>query len=328
MKQRLASALRRVDGALAPVYRALGGERPALLTFLFHGVFRDRGRTGVELVDPQQGTTVDDFRAFVDCFLASGYSFVSPDDVLRGLDATKRYVMATFDDGYFSNTHVVPVLEAYGIPAVFSVSTNHVRRGVCYWWDVLYRERIERGAAPATIFRERDALTSKKHDEIESILVREFGDRCFVPRGEADRPFTPDELRDFARSERVFLGNHTRDHAVLPNYSRDEMLGQIRGCQEDLLEMAGVTPSLIAYPAGFYSDEVILAAREAGLALGLTVHFRKNFLPIDLSTDEPLELGRFILSGDSGIAGQCEMYRPDVSIYALIKGATTRSFRS
>ena len=36
-------------------------------------------------------------------FVAHGYTFVAPADVLRGLDPAGKYALLTFDDGYYNN---------------------------------------------------------------------------------------------------------------------------------------------------------------------------------------------------------------------------------
>ena len=122
-----------------------------LLTFLFHGVFRNQNEIQRHVADPQQQITLAHFRQFVEHMLAAGFQFVGPDDVETGLVDEGRYVMATFDDGYANNVHVQPILEEYEIPAVFFISTGHVLAGKPFWWDVLYRELWRRGASAKQI---------------------------------------------------------------------------------------------------------------------------------------------------------------------------------
>ncbi|MEA3408942.1 MAG: polysaccharide deacetylase family protein, partial [Candidatus Eisenbacteria bacterium] len=294
MKNSLISLTQKIDGGLGRVHARLRGERPALLTFLFHGIFRDRAEIERNLVDPQQEFTLEDFRQFVDYFLTTGYRFVSPDDILGGLDPDQRYVMATFDDGYFNNTRTLPILTEYAVPALFFISTNHVKEGKCFWWDVLYRERLKRGVPSDRTREERHDLAARKHGEIESLLIQEFGADALKPVGDADRPMTPSELCDFSRSEHVALGNHTRDHVYLPNCDAEELRAQIGGAQQDLLDMTGRSALAISYPSGFWSDESIRISREAGIRMGVTVQFRKNYFPVDLDSRAAMELGRFI----------------------------------
>lgn len=316
-KARVISALRTADRALSRAHLKLFGERrDVLLTFLFHGLFRDQAEVAQGLADPQQAVTVDVFRRFVAHFKAAGYEFVSPDDVLAGLVPARRYVMITFDDGYYSNRLAVPVLAEFGVPAVFYISANHVRDGKGFWWDILYRHRTREGAAPGAIVAETVGLKDRRNDQIEEYLVSCFGPDALRPAGETDRPFTPAELRAFAREPHVFLGNHTADHAILTNYAEQGVREQIAGAQATIAEMTGVTPTSIAYPNGNYGGPVLKVTREAGIRLGITVDVGKNDLPIDLAGEDALTLGRFVVDGHGGLTGQCETCRSDLSLYA------------
>src|SRR5205814_127143 len=81
-----------------------------------------------------------------------------------------------------------------------------------------------------------------KTHEIETHLKRGFGEEAFAPIGDSDRPFSANELRNLSMNKHVFLGNHTRDHAILTNYTQDEVEEQIRGAQEDIQAMTGKIP--------------------------------------------------------------------------------------
>ena len=146
----IATAIQRIvrstDTAVARVSLALRPERNALLSFLFHSLFRNDREIALNVVDPLERTTVAQFRQLIGYYVRHGYRFISPADLLRGLDADEKYAMITFDDGYFNNTLALPVLEEFGVPAVFFISTDHVRKNKCFWWDVLYRPRRSEGA--------------------------------------------------------------------------------------------------------------------------------------------------------------------------------------
>ena len=137
--------VRDTDCLFARAYLGLFRERGGLLAFLFHSLFRDEREIALNQVDPLQRTTVGQFREFVEYYLNHGYRFIGPGDPLDGLEPGGKYALITFDDGYYNNSLALPVLQGYRIPAVFFISTEHVREGKCFWWDVLYRERLARG---------------------------------------------------------------------------------------------------------------------------------------------------------------------------------------
>jgi peptidoglycan/xylan/chitin deacetylase (PgdA/CDA1 family) len=311
--------IRTTDSLVARAYLALFRERNGLLSFLFHSLFRDEREIGQNLVDPLQRTTVAQFRRFVEYYLKHGYRFISPEDLLAGLEPDGRYALITFDDGYYNNTLALEVLEEYQVPALFFVSTDHVRQNKCFWWDVLYRERIAQGATPRQAYGEGVAMKSKTTEEIEAELIARFGPDAFVPRGSIDRPFNPEELREFASHPYVHLGNHTANHAILTNYGPDQIRGQIRDAQDSLAEMTGKCPSTIAYPNGAHSSGVLETCEALGLKIGFTVKPKKTRLPRNGHPAEVLRLGRFAPHGDATIESQCRTYRSDLLLYGLFR---------
>lgn len=173
--------------------------------------------------------------------------------------------MITFDDGYFNNRLALDVLRAFHVPATFFISTDPVLQGKAFWWEALGRKLTEAGVdgpARATEFRRLKSWTS---DRVDSYLKKQFGDSVLSPRGDFDRPFTVDELRDFARSEWVHLGNHTCVHAILTHLSPSEIEREVRGCQDALSQIAGQAPIAIAYPNGNHSPAAVAVSLAAGL---------------------------------------------------------------
>lgn len=286
--RKLALAL---DEAWCRAVLATLGDRPTLLSFLFHAVLpEDTTASSEAVVDPAQTLSADSLNSFIRYFLRHGYTFVSPDMILGELPANGRYVFMTFDDGYYNNIHALPVLRRNNVPATFFISTNHVLRGRSFWWDIVYRERLRRGAALDAIAHERDLLKRLTHDAIDSYLAEQFGAAALDPVGDEDRPLTPAELRGFAADPLVHLGNHTMDHAILTNYSPRQIEAQIGGAQDALMSMTGQRPNAIAYPNGSYSAAVLRIANQCGLDLGITLDPRRNAIR---PTDETkLALGR------------------------------------
>jgi peptidoglycan/xylan/chitin deacetylase (PgdA/CDA1 family) len=192
---------------------------------------------------------------------------------------------------------------------------------------VLYRERTARGASPERVCREGLGMKSKTSEQIEAKLRAEFGANAFTPRGDVDRPFSPAELRDFARAPHVYLGNHTANHAILTNYTPDEVRVQIRKAQESLAEMTGVCPRAIAYPNGAHSDAIVRACRDLGLELGFTISPVKNPVPVDAHSPNALQLGRFAPHDEIPIEIQCRTYRSDLLLYSTFRAAYLRLVR-
>jgi len=305
MKRALLHAMDGIDRTFAAVSPGLIPEAPALIIVLFHSLFRTRAEVDQGLVDPQQGVTIAEFRMFIEAFLEAGYSAIGPDELVSNRPESQKHFMITFDDGYFNNHLALATLEEFNVPATFFISSSHVIEQRSFWWDVLYREVRGSGSARRRAVG-RFKLT--KAAALEAELISMFGKRALTPQGDVDRPFTSDELRDFARSRLVRLGNHTADHAILTNYSAEEMASQIGQCQRSIEAIGGHRPTVIAYPNGNYSPTVVKASWDAGLRAGLTLRPRKNPLHRETSAEQ-MTLGRFILWGGGSIRNQCAVFR-------------------
>ena len=134
------------------------------------------------------------FRQFVRDFTNHGYRFVSPREVLDGLETEARAALITFDDGYYNNLRAVPLLEEFHVPAVFCISTNHVATGKAFWWDALYREALTLGWSSSRTDRVRSVLKLLPTRDAERQLSAEFGEAALRPVSDLDRPMTSKEL--------------------------------------------------------------------------------------------------------------------------------------
>jgi peptidoglycan/xylan/chitin deacetylase (PgdA/CDA1 family) len=305
LKSLIKRCLHEADGL---ALRAGRGESPSgrLVNVLFHSLYASQAELGQGHLAANQNVTVADFRSFVAEMLEHGHTVVSPRQIDAGLDPDGRYLSLTFDDGYFNNALAVEVLQEFRVPAVFFISTDHVQHNKAFWWDALSRELAGSGLNDQEKNRQIRALKSWTPRKIDHFLRERFGPRIFQPLGDIDRPFTPAELKDFASSPWVHLGNHTGDHAILPNCSPEDIREQITMGQDALQRMVGYRPIAIAYPNGNYSPDVVRAAQEAGLRVGYTVAPHANSLP--LTGAHRMALGRFLFFGGQDIARQCRQF--------------------
>jgi len=313
-----------LDEKIARLSLAVQRGQGCLLSFLIHSLFESEAEAHCGLLDPQQTFTVAMLRQFVRHFTAEGYRFLSPRDLQRHLCPQGKYVLLTFDDGYYNNLRALPVLEEFAVPAVFFISTDHVRYGKAFWWDALYRESRKRGCPAEEVRRMLEAYKRMNTAQIESAINARLGKAALCPVSDLDRPFTAAELKKFSAHPLVFLGNHTRDHAILTNYSSAGLREQIWSCQEAIREISGKRPEIIAYPNGNCSSEILAAAREAGLQFGLLANPGRNHLPFKSASDAALALRRFTLWGDRPVEAQCLASRSPLSIARFFQGLRHR----
>ncbi len=308
------------DEALAHLMQRVSNEKNALVSFLFHGLFSEPQQLASGVVDPQQGITLDMFRRLVRHFKSQAYHFVSPDEILEGLHPDGKYILLTFDDGYFSNSLALPVLEEFDVPAVFFISTGHIKKQKSFWWDAVYRGYSGQARSISEVGGSIEAYKRLKTHDVELLLTEALGDSALLPIGDIDRPFTPAELSEFSRHKNVYLGNHTQDHAILSNYSTAEIREQMMMAQQDLKDMTGQDVSIIAYPNGNSSRQIRRLAIECGFRLGLGVQPGKNPLPLNLGSDRAMNLRRFTLWGNRDIDEQCRVSRSKLSLYRILRG--------
>jgi peptidoglycan/xylan/chitin deacetylase (PgdA/CDA1 family) len=301
------------------IYLGLKPEKPALITFLMHSLFKNEAEIEDDLVDPLESITIEQLRFIIDYYLSHDYQFVSPPETLSSLESDKKYILLTFDDGYFNNSRAIPVLEEFQVPATFFISSGYITNNRAYWWDALYRHARSLGKSRPEIANQAMSYKHMTTSDIEHTLVGLIGSENMKPVTDVDRPFTVDELKDFARHEHVHIGNHTVEHAILTNYSEDQARYQIRQAQNDLASITGSPPIMISYPNGNYSRSVVAIADASGLELGVTTRRQKNKIPLETDPLERLQLGRFTLYGHRNLERDCELYRSDILFYDRLK---------
>jgi len=304
------------DERLASACLRVFPESSTLLIFVFHSLFESAQEAALHWMDPQQAITTGMFRDLVANLREHGYRFVSPDEIVAGLDPAGSYAMITFDDGYANNRRALPTLEEFHAPAVFCISTSHVQTEKPFWWDVLYREARKRGWPDDKLAQTRTSFKRLRTCDIEKQVMAEFGSTALQTLSDLDRPFTAAELARFAGHPLVHIGNHTCDHAILTNYPPAEARRQIESAQEALATITGRMPAVLAYPNGDVSRPALEAARAAGIKLGVTVRPGRNTIPSTRSWPRALQLKRYTLWGTRDISLQCRMARSPLSLRA------------
>lgn len=315
MRALINRALKTADDVLAPLMPVQPREQQ-LLVFMFHSLFANEREKAAEHIDPQQDTSAHFFRQWVERFLHMGYRFVSPQEVLAGLPTDGRYAMLTFDDGYYNNTLALPVLKEFGVSATFYISTDHVEQQKCYWWDALYRERRKQGRPLQSIRQEQESMKNQTTEQMEAYLRAQFGPQALRPLADIDRPLNVAELRDFAKAPGVVLGNHTRNHAILGNYSPQSALEQLESAQKFLADITGQRPLSIAYPNGNHNDQVVELCKQVGLQVGVTTFPEANNLPLPASL---MRLSRLMPLGYRNIDTQAKIFASGQSLELLAK---------
>jgi len=291
----------------------LSEEENAIIIICIHSIFKDKHEMQKNIIDPHQGITIEEFRKLVEYFLNCNYRFISPYDILEGIN--NKSILITFDDGYANNLNILPILKEYNIPAVFFISIDNVENSKCFWWDVLYREFKNIGVSENEIIKEGITLKTMKTEEIEKYLVDKFGKESFMPLSDIDRPFNIIEIKELSKEKNISIGNHTYNHSILTNYSESEYKLQIKKAQDYLFSLTGTEPIAIAYPSGKYSKKIIDSSKDVGLKVGFTMESIKNYIPMKLQYYDIMTLGRFVIRNDIPLLEQLKNYRYDKIIF-------------
>ena len=327
LKGRIKRGLMVLDRPIVRWQLRVLGDRPGLISLLCHSVFTDRTDAHCRDLDPLEDLTLEDYERVFEHFGAAGYQFVGEDQVLAGLDPDGRFVWLTFDDGYYNNFRILPLLEKLKIPAQVYVSTDHVLEGKSFWWDALYRARSRQGRTQDEIHREAEALKRQTNRELEATLVGEFGSGVLTPASDTDRPMTAQEVRQLASHPLIRVGNHTSEHGVLTNYSLPEARWIIEKGESDLRRILGRPCRTFAYPNGDYSETMFETLQALGYAAAISCDFRRDSRASVLAEKSRYRIGRFYLSGGWDLEAQCQMLRALFSPLLVARGAGQQARR-
>lgn len=242
-------------------------------------------------------------------YLHSHERVVRLEEVIDAYEAGKELdgVVVTFDDGYRNNlTVALPILERFGVPATFFLTTGFIGVDRMFWVDEVEflvnqssRETVDltdiglREYPLATLENKTQAVTEiKRHlkqvaDEIrEDALARLKTLLPSPPNGAASRNYhtlTWDEAQALSRASLADIGAHSVDHAILTRLKGDQLLYQIRESKRALERHLGCAITHFAYPnggVGDYNEDVIRAVRNEGFRSACTTLPGRNSVSV------------------------------------------------
>jgi peptidoglycan/xylan/chitin deacetylase (PgdA/CDA1 family) len=265
----------------------------APMVLLYHRVWDDPINAQLLAVAP------DNFEAHLN-ELAKAYRVVSLNKLLEEFQQGEfcpQTVALTFDDGYGDNlTHAVPLLEKYGLPATFFVTSGMIDSDREFWWDRLEHIFLANDLLPDHLEIHVDHrprrwnLTTaadrlRAHDDLIRLLgakpvteINPFIDNLLswaglAPLGRpSHRVLNSSELHQLMASPGIEIGSHTVSHTRLSILSLKGQYAEIIESQKQLETLTGKLPRLFSYPFGSRSDftpETTRLVAEAGLKAGI-----------------------------------------------------------
>jgi peptidoglycan/xylan/chitin deacetylase (PgdA/CDA1 family) len=267
MKKQILAAILDRSGALRAMEAMPGRDR--LIVFNYHRIGDDHDSP----YDPGLWSARPDaFEAQVR-FLKQHFDLVVPeqlDDVAA--QASGRFAMITFDDGYRDNhTVAFPILRAEKAPAVFFVATGYIDAPTVPWWDeiswMLHRSPAasldlrpyvqdildcapgHRARALTKLLSAYKALPQERTtDYLEAIASATGAGRH--PRGGGETFWMNwDMLREMSAAG-MSIGGHTVTHPVLARMDKASQQREIGICIERIKSEIGKPVRSFSYPVG------------------------------------------------------------------------------
>jgi len=237
-------------------------------------------------------------------------------------------LLVTFDDGYLDNyTRATPLLQRFGIRAVFFVATDYLSARRLFWWDrialVIRRAKVPHlkiaypkaqewalgdDKARAQAIRATTRLVKDTFAMDVERFLRELTEACGVAWNEEEEAAAArqivmgwEEARGMVRAG-MDVQSHTRSHRVLASVPDEQLSDELLGSRLDIEKNVGQVCDTIAYPVGrIIVDQPRLrqAVASAGYQLGFTNQIGTN--PMDGSLD-PFDWKRLRIDGDMPVA--------------------------
>jgi peptidoglycan/xylan/chitin deacetylase (PgdA/CDA1 family) len=220
------------------------------------------------------------------------FQVVTLDDLYNGNFDDRRFTISiTFDDGFSNNYRfVLPLLEAYEIPATFFITGIREAGYDVLWNDVL--AMANRHGPADFVFRDelfaRDPSMKYRSTSTGRLLAEELREQNFDAKAEmidllgsyryhANRSYwqqmTTEEIRALAQSKWAAIGSHGYYHNDLAKLPTGEAALEMHRSKTFLESITGRPVKAMAYPYGSYTNELNKAAVECGYSWLLATGF-------------------------------------------------------
>lgn len=200
-------------------------------------------------------------------WLSENYPIIkSTDDFTK---ITKPSFVITFDDGYADNYDIAfPILEKYGVPATFFISTGMLD-GYTFWWDELYR--LSCSHDESFIRQMHSELRKLSHNQRREELMKLDNNSKIDTSDVLCKGMTSEQLVRMAESDDITIGAHTVTHSSLANLTKDEQINEIKGSVSYLEKLLNRRVTSFSYPLGDYDEATIEILRSIGISKAFTV---------------------------------------------------------
>lgn len=195
----------------------------------------------------------------------------SPSDVPR--------LVVTFDDGYRNwKTHLLPLLEKYGIPVTLFITMSEMKMLWTDRYDIFrYHYSLPLRLHGQLFTRHNGRYQTSDGVELNKFLkssgcdaISDFHRAAFIePKVlTATRNYwellSADDISDLSESPWVEIGSHCCTHTSLDRLSDESLRYELTESRNRLSRITGTTVRSLAFPSGRYDGRVVRFSREAG----------------------------------------------------------------
>lgn len=235
-------------------------------------------------------------------YLDQGFTPLSINDLQTALSTknSKRYVVFTFDDGYYDNYEkALPVFEKYNIPFAVYIPTDFINRKQFAWWyfieDVIRNHNslvylhegsektaaIETSEEKAAFFMELRKMIQSSEATLTALID------CYKPdMASYHRLFLDaEQLVKLSEHPLVTIGSHSVSHPSLAKIGDEASYKEISDSKKELEKLIGKKVEHFSYPFGTVNDvseRELKHAREAGYLTALTTSYGDVHVNSDL----------------------------------------------
>jgi poly-beta-1,6-N-acetyl-D-glucosamine N-deacetylase len=234
-------------------------------------------------------------------WLRPRYNFVTLSDFMNAMASEGRQklpvksLIITFDGGAMQNYALLPVFKKNGVVPVIFLCSGVVATNRHFWWTENHG-KIDNESLKDMPDAERLAALRESGFEEQ----KEYGVRQALSAQEID------EMKP-----NVDFQSHTVFHPCLTRCTAARARAEIAGSKRALLAEHGIDVSVLSYPDGDYSRDVIGLVAEAGYRYGITVDWGFNGRRTD-----PFRLKRIALADHDG---QSELIVRVSGVWGLLK---------
>lgn len=278
-------------------------------TFLFQGIrFSGLSAVSRNILQKRKVTILMFHKPEPDYFntalseLKKRYSIISFEDFLRfqngETDALPpKPVIINLDDGWKSNTDLMPVINKHQIPVTIFLMGGIIDTMFHPWFSFIENQQEKESLKKAS---DSVRMAELKHKGFEE--THEFPESVILNK---------EEIQTMEENGLVTFGSHSLFHPILPKCNDAKAAKEIRLSKEKIEAVTGARCKLFSFPNGEYSERDIRLCQKAGYEAAVTLDVGFNE-----KGDDRFRLKRISVPDNGSIS---ELLVKSSGLWALIK---------